>query len=597
MTARTLFALAALLVVVPAPSFGADAVAGRGYFRAQCALCHSAEAGDNGGAQGPNLQGILGRKAGSSDDYAYTAALKNSGIVWDAASLQRFLANPAGVVPGTAMVIPVQSAVDRENLAAYFTAVKEGTLPPEQAAAMPARAAAPAATVVTGPEAVAANAVADWKKDAPGRVHRIDINKLPAPFATASARNLPRVVPKPEGAKLAVPPGFHVEVFLEGLTGPRTMLVAPNGDVVVAETKAGKLKVLRPTADGKTATVTVFASGLQQPYGLAFYPSAENPRWLYVAEVNRVVRYAFTEGMTAAMQVPEVIIPQLSPVAGGHVTRDIVFSPDGKKLYVAVGSLSNYAEKMAKKTLDEARSWQAQEGLGAAWDNEENRAQVRVFDVRDGIPVDSVAAATAGTVAGTIADTRGRAYATGLRNCTGMTLQPGSGEVWCTVNERDALGDNLVPDYATRVAEGAFYGWPWYYLGNREDPRLAGERPDLAGKMTNPDVPFTSHSAAMSIKFYNATAGSSLLPAKYHGTPFVVLHGSWNRGERTGHKVVTLPMLHGKPTGEYVDFLTGFINQEGDAWGRPVAIAVAKDGALLLADDGANLIYRISYGK
>ena len=572
-------------------------MAGRGYFRAQCALCHSAEAGDNGGAQGPNLQGILGRKAGSSDDYAYTAALKNSGIVWDAASLQRFLANPAGVVPGTAMVIPVQSAVDRENLAAYFTAVKEGTLPPEQAAAMPARAAAPAATVVTGPEAVAANAVADWKKDAPGRVHRIDINKLPAPFATASARNLPRVVPKPEGAKLAVPPGFHVEVFLEGLTGPRTMLVAPNGDVILAETKAGKLKVLRPTADGKTATVTVFASGLQQPYGLAFYPSAENPRWLYVAEVNRVVRYAFTEGMTAAMQVPEVIIPQLSPVAGGHVTRDIVFSPDGKKLYVAVGSLSNYAEKMAKKTLDEARSWQAQEGLGAAWDNEENRAQVRVFDVRDGIPVDSVAAATAGTVAGTIADTRGRAYATGLRNCTGMTLQPGSGEVWCTVNERDALGDNLVPDYATRVAEGAFYGWPWYYLGNREDPRLAGERPDLAGKMTNPDVPFTSHSAAMSIKFYNATAGSSLLPAKYHGTPFVVLHGSWNRGERTGHKVVTLPMLHGKPTGEYVDFLTGFINQEGDAWGRPVAIAVAKDGALLLADDGANLIYRISYGK
>ena len=589
MTARTLFALAALLLVVPAPSFGADAAAGRGYFRAQCALCHSAEAGDNGGAQGPNLQGILGRKAGSSDDYAYTAALKNSGIVWDAASLQRFLANPAGVVPGTAMVIPVQSAVDRENLAAYFTAVKEGTLPPEQAAAMPARAAAPAATVVTGPEAVAANAVADWKKDAPGRVHRIDINKLPAPFATASARNLPRVVPKPEGAQLAVPPGFHVEVFLEGLTGPRTMLVAPNGDVILAETKAGKLKVLRPTADGKTATVTVFASGLQQPYGIAFYPSAGNPRWLYVAEVNRVVRYAFTEGMTAAMQVPEVIIPQLSPVAGGHVTRDIVFSPDGKKLYVAVGSLSNYAEKMAKKTLDEARSWQAQEGLGAAWDNEENRAQVRVFDVGGGNADD--------TTAGTLADTRGRAYATGLRNCSGMTVQPGTGEVWCAVNERDALGDNLVPDYATRVQEGAFYGWPWYYLGNREDPRLAGERQDLAGKMTNPDVPFTSHSAAMSIKFYSATEGSSLLPAKYHGMPFVVLHGSWNRGERTGHKVVTLPMRGGKPTGEYVDFLTGFINEEGDAWGRPVAITVAKDGSLLLADDGANLIYRISYGR
>ena len=594
MTARTLFALAALLVVVPAPSFGADAVAGRGYFRAQCALCHSAEAGDNGGAQGPNLQGVLGRKAGSSDDYAYTAALKNSGIVWDAASLQRFLENPTGVVPGTAMVVPVQSAVDRENLAAYFTAVKEGTLPPEQAAAMPARAAAPGATVVTGPEAVAANAVADWKKDAPGRVHRIDINKLPAPFATASARNLPRVVSKPEGAKLAVPPGFHVEVFLEGLTGPRTMLVAPNGDVILAETKAGKLKVLRPTADGKTATVTVFASGLQQPYGLAFYPSAGNPRWLYVAEVNRVVRYAFTEGMTAAKQVPEVIIPQLSPVAGGHVIRDIVFSPDGKKLYVAVGSLSNIAEKMAKKTVDEARSWQAKEALGAAWDNEENRAQVRVFDVRDGTPVDSVAVATAGT----IADTRGRAYATGLRNCTGMTLQPGSGEVWCTVNERDALGDNLVPDYATRVEEGAYYGWPWYYLGNREDPRLAGERPDLAGKMTNPEVPFTSHSAAMSIKFYNATAGSSLLPAKYHGLPFVVLHGSWNRAFRTGHKIVRV-LLDGNnvPTGEYEDFMVGFITEDGNSWGRPNAIVVAQDGSLLLGDDGTNVVYRISTTK
>ncbi len=587
MAVRIFWAFMALSVSVSAPALGADAVAGRAYFRAQCALCHSAEAGDNGGAQGPNLQGVLGRKAGSSDDYAYTAALKNSGIVWDGASLQNFLANPTGVVPGSAMVIPVPDAADRENLAAYFTAVKEGTMPAEQAAAMPARPATTPAAVIAGTDVPAGPA--DWKKDAPGRVHRIDLNTLPAPFATASARNLPRVVRKPEGAKLAVPPGFHVEVFLEGLTGPRTMLVAPNGDVILAETKPGKLKVLRPTADGKTATVTVFASGLQQPYGLAFYPSATNPRWLYVAEVNRVVRYAFKEGITVAMGVPEVVIPQLSPVAGGHVTRDIAFSPDGKKLYVAVGSLSNIAEKMAKKTLDEARSWQAQEGLGAAWDNEENRAQVRVFEVRGGAADDPAA--------GTFAETRGRAYATGLRNCAGMTLQPGTGAVWCTVNERDALGDNLVPDYATRVQEGAYYGWPWYYLGNHEDPRLAGERPDLAGKMTNPDVPFTSHSAAMSIKFYNATEGGSLFPAKYHGTAFVVLHGSWNRGERTGHKVVTLPMRSGKPTGEYVDFLTGFINQDGDAWGRPVAIVVAKDGSMLLADDGANLIYRISYGK
>ena len=350
---------------------------------------------------------------------------------------------------------------------------------------------------------------ADWKKDAPGRVHRIDIKNLPAPFATASVRNVPRLVPKPEGAKLAVPPGFQVDVFAEGLTGPRSMLLAPNGDVIVAETKAGTLKVLRPAADGKTAAATVFATGLQQPYGLAFYPSAESPRWLYVAEVNRVVRYAFKEGITAALDVPEVVIPQLSPVAGGHYTRDIAFSPDGKQLYVAVGSLSNFAEKMAKKTVEEAGRWQAQEGLGAAWDNEENRAQVRVFAVHGGAADDRTA--------GTFADTRGRTYATGLRNCAGMTLQPGTGEVWCAVNERDALGDDLVPDYATRVHEGAFYGWPWYYLGNHEEPRLAGERPDLAGKTTNPDVLFTSHSAAVNIKFYTAPNGASRFPQSYRG--------------------------------------------------------------------------------
>lgn len=584
---RNFWAIVVIQACISSPAFGANPVAGRTVFRTQCALCHSAEMGDNGGAQGPNLQGVLGRKAGGGTDYAYTAALKNSGIVWDAATLQTFLANPAGVVPGSAMVMPVADAADRENLAAYFTAVKEGTLPAEQAAAMPARPNTPPAVVAAGTELPAGPA--DWKKDAPGRVHRIDIHALPAPFATPSVRNVPRLVPKPEGAKMSVPPGFHVEVFAEGLVGPRSMLVAPNGDVILAETKAGKLKVLRPVAGGKTATATVFASGLQQPYGLAFYPSAASPRWLYVAEVNRVVRYAFNVGMTVASDVPEVVIPQLSPVAGGHYTRDIAFSPDGKKLYVAVGSLSNIAEKMAKKSLDEARSWQAREGLGAAWDNEENRAQVRVFDVRGG--------AAEVPAAGTFADTRGRAYATGLRNCAGMTLQPGTGEVWCTVNERDALGDNLVPDYATRVQEGAYYGWPWYYLGNHEDPRLAGERPDLAGKMTNPDVPFTSHSAALNIKFYAASEGASLFPARYRGLPFVALHGSWNRGERTGHKVVLLPMRDGKPTGEYVDFLTGFITDDGNAWGRPAALAVAKDGALLVADDGANVIYRISYGR
>ena len=194
-------------------------------------------------------------------------------------------------------------------------------------------------------------------------------------------------------------------------------------------------------------------------------------------------------------------------------------------------------------------------------------------------------------------DTVGKTFATGLRNCVGMTMQPATGDIWCAVNERDMLGDDLVPDYVTRVKEGAFYGWPWYYMGNYEEPRMKGDRPDLAGKATRPDVPFVAHSAATNIQFYTATSGASLFPREYRGQGFAVLHGSWNRGHRTGHKIVMIPIRNEKPTGEYVDFLTGFITPDNGAWGRPVAISVLKDGSMLLADDGANLIYRISYSK
>jgi glucose/arabinose dehydrogenase len=357
------------------------------------------------------------------------------------------------------------------------------------------------------------------------------------------------------------------------------MQVAPNGDVLLAETNAGRIKVLRPSADGKTATATVFAQGLSQPYGIAFYPSANKPEWVYIAEVNRVVRYAYKPGDTVARNVPEVVIPQISPVGGGHFTRDIAFSKDGRRMYLAVGSQGNiFADSIAKKTPAEAQAWDKQHGLGAPWGLEENRAQVRVYDVRRN-------------------DTVGKVFATGLRNCVGMTIQPATGDVWCTVNERDMLGDDLVPDYATRVKEGAFYGWPWYYMGSNEEPRMKGDRPDLAGKATRPDVPFTAHSAATNIQFYTATKGASVFPKEYQGQGFAVLHGSWNRGHRTGHKIVTIPMKNNKPTGEYVDFLTGFITPDNGAWGRPVAITVLKDGSMLLADDGANLIYRISYSK
>jgi len=560
----------AFIAFAVAPVFGADASAGRTFFRAQCALCHSAEPNDNGGAQGPNLQGVLGRKAAAGAGFSYSPALRNSKLTWDGATLERFLAAPTTVVPGSAMVIPVPQQSDRENIVAYFTAVKDGTL---KAAAGPG--GPPGGFRPPPPSAAPAKGTADWKNDAPGRVHRIDLARLPAPFDTPSASNFPQLVKKPEGAKLSLPVGFKVEVYLEGLTAPRTMKVAANGDVLLAETNPGRIKVLRPKADGSTATATVFAQGLLQPYGIAFYPSVANPQWIYVAEMNRVVRYKYKTGDTVASSVPEVVVPQLSPVGGGHFTRDIAFSPDGKRMYVSVGSQSNVAEDLTKKTPDEVKAWEAKHGLGAAWGNEENRASVRVYDVNG--------------------DMQGRTFATGIRNCVGMTVQPATGALWCITNERDMLGDDLVPDYATRVKEGGYYGWPWYYMGNHEDPRLKGHRPDLAGKALLPDVPFTAHSAAVNLLFYQANTGKSAFPKEYTGEGIAVLHGSWNRAFRTGHKLVRLPMKNGVPTGEYIDFMTGFITPSGDAWGRPVAITQLQDGSLLLADDGANLIYRISY--
>jgi hypothetical protein len=270
------------------------------------------------------------------------------------------------------------------------------------------------------------------------------------------------------------------------------------------------------------------------------------------------------------------VIPQLAPHAdNGHSSRDLAFSADGKRLFVSVGSESNVAEQMSKKTPDQIKQWEATRGSGAAWDAEENRADVLVFD-----------AATPDAA---------KVFASGIRNCVGLTLQPGSGDLWCTTNERDGLGDDLVPDYSTRVREGGYYGWPWYYLGNHEEPRHKGERADLAGKAIVPDVLYTAHSAALHLTFYTASSGKAAFPREYVGDGFAALHGSWNRASRTGHKVVRVRMKDNIPTGEYEDFLTGFIVGDGEVWGRPVDLAQMSDGSLLMSDDGANLIYRISY--
>jgi glucose/arabinose dehydrogenase len=417
-----------------------------------------------------------------------------------------------------------------------------------------------------------------WQDDAPGRSHRIDVAGLPAPFATPSARDFPSIVAKPGEASLKLPPGFEIDVFTRDVDGPRVMRVAPNGDVFVAESGQGRIKVLKPSADGTSvASSTVFATGLSRPFGMQFYPAGASPQWLYVAEMNRVVRFRYSPGDGTATAEPEVVVSQLASTDGGHYTRDLVFSPDGRRMFVAVGSLSNVADDMPKKSADEIKAWEADHGVGATWGREENRADVLVFDVGSNRP--------------------GKSFANGIRNCVALAVQPGTGDLWCTVNERDGLGDHIVPDYSTRVREGGFYGWPWYYMGDKEDPRHAGERPDLKGKTITPDVPFEAHSAAVGFAFYAVTSGRSAFPAEYVGDAFAVFHGSWNRADRTGHKVVRVPIENGVPTGEYVDFLTGFITPDGKPWGRPSYVTVMPDGALLLDDDDGDVIYRISYAR
>ncbi|HEX4024036.1 MAG TPA: PQQ-dependent sugar dehydrogenase [Steroidobacteraceae bacterium] len=589
-------ALTALICATPAlaADANADANAGRNTFQQQCALCHSAQPNDNGGGQGPNLDGLFGRHAAADPSFGYTRALRESHLTWDAATLDRFLRSPATVVPGTAMVISVPQDQQRHELIAYFQALKDGTfkLAPRAAFGPPPGFRPPASGPVPENEY-------GWKNDAPGRAHRVDLAHLPAPLATPAAVNFPRVVPRPADAQLSLPPGFKVAVFARDVQGPRELRIAPNGDIFVSETQSGRVVVLRPSADGATAEgAHVFAQGLTLPSGMAFYPGGSHPHWLYVAENNRVVRYPYRVGDRKAGGLPQIVVPQLSPVGGGgHFTRDVVFSKDGKRMFVSVGSQSNIAEDMPKKTPEQIRAWEAQHGLGAAWGSNANRADVLVFDVGAGALGTGSGASESGSSTSDKLYASGKVYASGIRNCAGLTLQPQTGALWCTVNERDLLGDDLVPDYSTRVREGGFYGWPWYYMGDHEDPRHAAERPDLRGKILLPDVPYQAHAAALSLVFYTATSGSSAFPRQYLGDGFAVMHGSWNRAVRTGGKVVRVRMRNGIPTGEYDDFMVGFVVDDGHVWGRPVAAAVARDGSLLLTDDGADLIYRISYAR
>jgi glucose/arabinose dehydrogenase len=392
----------------------------------------------------------------------------------------------------------------------------------------------------------------DFRYESPGTVRKITAEDLPQPYVTDSAQNGPKLVARPENVWPAAPAGFKVGMYASGFDEPRLLRTAPNGDIFMAESGAGRIRIFRGmTSDGKPEETSIFASGLKRPYGLAFYPPGPEPQWLYVGNTNEVVRFAYHNGDLKASGAAEHIADL--PAGGGHWTRALDFSTDGKRLFVAVGSASND---------DDTDTTPA----------EKNRADILTCDP---------------------AACELKVYAYGIRNAGGgIAVNPQTGELWCSVNERDALGDNLVPDYITHVQEGGFYGWPWWYIGAHQDPRQKGKHPELKDKAIVPDVLLQPHNASLEFAFY----GGAQLPAEYKGDIFAAQHGSWNRAVRAGYEVIRVPLHQsGHASGEYEDFLTGFVLADGNVWGRPVGVAVAPDGSLLVSDDGSNTIWRVSY--
>jgi glucose/arabinose dehydrogenase len=392
----------------------------------------------------------------------------------------------------------------------------------------------------------------DFRFENPGTIHKITVNDLPEPFATKSAENGPRVVPRPTDAWPKAPEGFKVAEYATGLKNPRFIITAPNGDFFLDESEAGDIKVFRGiTADAKPQLVETFTTGLKMPYGIAFYPPGPNPQWIYVAQTNAVLRFPYQNGDMKARGAQEHIADL--PQGGGHWTRDLTFSPDGKTLFVAVGSGSNVDDPDTTP-------------------REKNRADILAFNP-DGSNM--------------------RVFAYGIRNAGGgIAINPDTSELWCSVNERDELGDNLVPDYITHVQEGGFYGWPWWYMGGHQDPRHAGKHPELKDKVITPDIVLQPHDASLEIAFYEGKQ----FPAEYRGDIFASEHGSWNKAIRAGYELIRVPLHQtGHATGEYEDFITGFVTPEGNVWGRPVGVTVAPDGSLLMTDDGTNTIWRITY--
>ena len=422
---------------------------------------------------------------------------------------------------------------------------------------------APAALLAQNSQiATGQKAFTDYAQQAPGEMRNITVADLPEPYATQSVDNGPSLVPRPADAMPKAPEGFKVTLYSSDVQNPRLIRTAPNGDIFVVESEPGHdasngtVKVFRGVgADGKPKQTETFATGLKQPFGLAFYPLGANPKWVYIGNTDSVVKFPYKNGDLKATGPSQIVVASLPGGGrlrgGGHWTRDVVFSKDGKHMLVSVGSHSN---------VD---------------DTDNNPAEVHRADVLEYTPQGQFV----------------KVYASGIRNCVGEAINPMTGQLWCSTNERDGLGDNLVPDYITHVQEDGFYGWPFYYMGDHQDPRHKGKHPELASKVLVPDVLLQPHNASLEMTFDE----SKQFPASYSGWAFAAEHGSWNKAKRTGYEVVAVPVEGGKATGAYEDFLTGFVTPDGQVWGRPVGVTFAKDGSLFVTDDGSNSVWHVSY--
>ena len=366
--------------------------------------------------------------------------------------------------------------------------------------------------------------------------------KLPPPFATPSVDNGPHVVNKPEGAELKLPAGFQVDIYAEGFERPRFMLPGPKGELLVSDSAdSGSVYLFQDAA--KPDQRKKLIEGLDRPYGLAFWKD-----YVYVGEQTSVKRYKYDATNGSVGKGEEVI--SLAGLGGGHWTRSLLFDSKGEKLYVGIGSRSNVSAG-----------------------EDPRRAAINRYNP-DG--------------------SGHEIFASGTRNPIGLHWYPGTQTLWAAVQERDLLGDDLVPDYFTHIQQGGFYGWPYAYIGSHEDPRRKGEKPDLVAKTIVPEVILPAHVAVLDYLFYTGTQ----FPPEYRGGAFLAYHGSWNRSKRVGQEIAFLPFKNGKPAADQPrHFLTGWMlaADKREVWGRPVALLQMADGSVLVSDDGGNKIWRISY--